>query len=73
MARLEFAILQHLEGKVRVVLQRNEKDLLNRLLIRVRENLGNDKGLTLDKVSQAIEDSFHYLIQEFKDETIRLV
>ena len=73
MAKLEFAILQYLEGNVRIVLQRNQTDLLDRLMRRVRENLRGEKELTIDKVCQAIDDCFNFLIQEFKDETIRIV
>lgn len=68
MARLEFAILQYLEGQVRIVLQRNERDLLERLKARVKEKLGPDQAR-----DRAIEQAFNDLIKEFKDETIRIV
>lgn len=68
MAKLEFVILQHLEGKKRIVLQRDENQLLERLLRRTEEILGKD-----DTRNQAIAKAFHDLIKEFKDETIRIV
>lgn len=70
MARLEFAILQHLEGEFRIVLQRDAKELLERLQIRVRENM---KGQHTELVKDAIDKAFNGLVKEFKDETIRLV
>ena len=69
MATIKFAILQYLNGNVRIVLQRDETQILERLQKRVKENLGKD-----DKaVEQAIGDAFYGLIKEFKDETIRIV
>lgn len=69
MARLEFAILQYLEDKMRIVLKRDEKQLLERLQIRVKENLGRED----EHVEKAIEKAFYGLIQEFKDETVRII
>lgn len=77
MARLEFAILQHLEGQLRIVLQRDEHQLLERLQIRVREYLTKfesyGKKAEIGDIEIAIAQAFHGLIKEFKDETIRIV
>lgn len=90
MARLEFAILQYVGGRgrackkcgeasegVRVVLQRDDKQLLWRLQARVKENLGNElfgpEENRRKAVEWAIEKAFSDLIKEFKDETIRIV
>ena len=71
MAKLEFAILQYLEGKVRIVLQRDEKELLPRLQARVKEQLGTVDNL--EDIQKAIEVAFYGIVKEFKDETIRIV
>jgi hypothetical protein len=60
--------LQYLEGQVRVVLKRNEEQVIERLLARVDEKLGKD-----EERNEAIGQAFVSLIKEFKDETIRLV
>ena len=73
MARLEFAILQYLEGNVRIVLQRDEKDLLERLLRRTREMVPDYSQDHWPDIEKAIQSAFQGLIQEFKDETIRIV
>ena len=73
MAKLEFAILQYLDGQVRIVLQRDDKQLLDRLQIRVKENLGTKEPFGKQAIEQAIDKAFKGLIQEFKDETIRIV
>jgi hypothetical protein len=86
MAKLEFAILQYLEGKgrscarcgevstgLRIVLQRDDKQLLERLQIRVKENLGSKEPFGRKQIEQAIDKAFNGLIQEFKDETVRIV
>jgi len=70
MARLEFAILQYLEGQVRIVLQRDDKQLLDRLQARIKENLGENYS---ESVQNAVNKAFNGLIKEFKDETIRIV
>lgn len=69
MANLEFAILQYLEGKVRVVLKRDERQLIERLIIQVDEIMGNKD----EERAEAIGQAFVNLIKEFKDETIRIV
>jgi hypothetical protein len=73
MAKLEFAILQYLEGKVRIVLKRDDKQLLERLQARVKENLGSKDPFNKQQIEKAIDDAFNGLIKEFKDETIRIV
>jgi uncharacterized Zn finger protein len=73
MARLEFAILQYLDGKVRIALQRNDKELLPRLQARVREQLGSGESFHVKQIEKAIDKAFTGLVQEFKDETIRIV
>jgi hypothetical protein len=56
--------------EVRIVLQRDEKDLLERLQQRVREELGIESN---EHLAKAIEKAFYGLVKEFKDETIRIV
>lgn len=77
MARLEFAILQYLEGRVRIVLKRDEDQLLERLQARVAENLGlNEEHAEIynkEIIEKAIDKAFKGLVKEFRDETITLV
>ncbi len=73
MANLEFAILQYLEGKVRVVLKRDQDQLLERLQKRIQENLDNSEVYNDSMISKAVEKAFNGLIKEFKDETLTLV
>jgi len=69
MAHLEFAILQHLDGNMRIVLKRNENQVLERLKARVQENLGRND----DAVNDAIDKAFNGLISEFKNDSIRII
>ena len=81
MARLEFAILQYLDGKVRIVLKRDQDQLLERLQARVAENVmeggghtkGGNRTVTTAEIKEAIDKAFNGLIKEFKDETLTLL
>jgi hypothetical protein len=73
MAKLEFAILQYLEGEKRIVLQRNDKELLVRLQIRIKENLNDKETHAIQRIEKAVDKAFTDIIKEFKDETIRIV
>ncbi len=73
MARLEFAILQYLEGKVRIVLKRDEDQLLERLQIRIQENLDKSDVYNDSMIAKAVEEAWKGLVKEFRDETITLV
>jgi len=76
MARMEFAILQYLEGKVRIVLKRDEDELLERLQARVAENLALqdwDQVQSKEGIKKAIDKAWKGLVKEFRDETINMV
>lgn len=78
MARLEFAILQYLESKVngkmiRIALRRDHDQVIDRLKIRLRENMSGEGVWRESSVARALDKAWNDLIQEFKDETIRMV
>ncbi len=73
MAKLEFVILQYLEGNVRIVLKRDQDYLLGRLQKCIQENLDNSEVYNDSMISKAVEEAWKGLVKEFRDETITLV
>ena len=74
---LRLAFLKKIKGEDELMLEYDEDQVLARLQARIRENLSAKENYFIHRwgkkdVASSVAKAFNELIQEFKEETIRL-
>ena len=74
---MRLAILKEIKGINVVVLEYKEDQVLNRLQSRIRENLSVSESFmkhswNKDEIAAAAEKAWNELVEEFKEETVKL-